>query len=32
MSIDALAYIGINSQRLEDWAAFGARFLGQRLN
>lgn len=31
MSIDALAYIGINSERLEDWAAFGARFLGLQV-
>ena len=31
MSVEALGYIGIRSKNLEDWAAYGTRFLGMQL-
>lgn len=31
MSIERLGYIGLNSERIEEWAAFGSRFLGLQI-
>lgn len=31
MTVQALGYIGIKSDRLDDWAAYGERFLGLQL-
>lgn len=31
MSIDALGFIGFNSERLDEWADFGTRFLGLEI-
>jgi 2,3-dihydroxybiphenyl 1,2-dioxygenase len=31
MTLGALGYVGIRSDRLDDWAAFGPRFLGLEL-
>jgi 2,3-dihydroxybiphenyl 1,2-dioxygenase len=31
MSLETLGYIGIRTQNLEDWAGFGAKFLGMQL-
>ena len=31
MTIQSLGYIGIQSERLDDWAAFGEKFLGLQL-
>jgi len=29
--LDALGYVGINSNNLEDWAGYATRFLGMQL-
>lgn len=31
MSLQTLGYIGLKAQNLEDWAAYGAKFLGMQL-
>ena len=31
MNIQSLGYLGIRSKSLEDWAAYGSRFLGMQL-
>src|SRR6201998_1193169 len=31
MGLQALGYVGIRSKSLEDWAAYGTRFLGMQL-
>jgi hypothetical protein len=31
MAIQALGYVGIRAKSLEDWAGFGAKFLGMQL-
>src|ERR1700761_1876489 len=31
MGLQALGYVGIRSSNLEDWAAYGTRFLGMQL-
>ncbi len=31
MNIQSLGYVGIRSKSLEDWAAYGSRFLGMQL-
>src|SRR5256885_13553497 len=31
MALEALGYVGIRSNRLEDWAAYATRFLGMQL-
>jgi 2,3-dihydroxybiphenyl 1,2-dioxygenase len=31
MNIQALGYVGVRSKSLEDWAAYGSRFLGMQL-
>src|SRR5215467_2834756 len=31
MSIDALGYVGVHAKSLEDWSAFGEKFLGMQL-
>ncbi len=31
MAVQALGYVGIRAQSLEDWAGFGSRFLGMQL-
>ena len=31
MPIETLGYIGIKASNLDDWAHFGARFLGMQL-
>lgn len=32
MQIDALGYIGVRSDRLDDWATFASRFLGMQID
>ena len=31
MNLNALGYVGIRTRNLEDWAAYGTRFLGMQL-
>ena len=31
MNLNALGYVGIRTQNLEDWASYGTRFLGMQL-
>src|SRR5215469_18572632 len=31
MEIQALGYVGVHAKSLEDWSAFGTRFLGMQL-
>ncbi|MGA8357822.1 MAG: biphenyl 2,3-dioxygenase, partial [Xanthobacteraceae bacterium] len=31
MNLNALGYVGIRTKSLEDWAAYGTRFLGMQL-
>ena len=31
MNLNALGYVGIRTHNLEDWAAYGTRFLGMQL-
>ena len=31
MNLNALGYVGIFTRNLEDWAAYGTRFLGMQL-
>ena len=31
MGLDALGYVGIRTKNLDDWAAYGTRFLGMQL-
>src|SRR3954463_8468564 len=31
MNLQALGYVGIGTKSLEDWAAYGSRFLGMQL-
>src|ERR1700683_884860 len=31
MNLNALGYVGIRSNNLDDWAAYGTRFLGMQL-
>src|ERR1700731_188499 len=31
MHLNALGYVGIRTKNLEDWAAYGTRFLGMQL-
>ena len=31
MNLNALGYVGIRTKNLDDWAAYGTRFLGMQL-
>ncbi|MGH6676694.1 MAG: VOC family protein, partial [Xanthobacteraceae bacterium] len=31
MNLNALGYVGIRTRNLDDWAAYGTRFLGMQL-
>src|ERR1700739_4769979 len=31
MGLDSLGYVGIRTKNLDDWAAYGTRFLGMQL-
>ena len=31
MNLNALGYVGIRAKNLDDWAAYGTRFLGMQL-
>src|SRR5271154_6282491 len=31
MRLEALGYVGIRTKSLEDWAAYGTRFLGMQM-